>query len=134
MTINFASNFEQLRICYIERFRPCFIYGPYVQIHRYLKRQDNGRWIDLLPLLWYTWLPLLKITISGWNVWTLNQPNLIKVPKVMLSQRIRKRYYKTLGTSVINWLMSPSSLHWQIHDIQMLRKKDETQHHKKHIL
>ena len=50
--------------------------------------------------------PLLEITISGRNAWTLNitnEPikNSLKVPKVF-SQRIIKHYYKTLGTSVIN--------------------------------
>ena len=32
-------------------------------------------------------------------------------PKVLLSQRIRKRNYKSLGTSVINSTMSPPFLH-----------------------
>ena len=58
--------------------------------------------------------PLLYITNSGWNVWTLylmkkNDQNLLKSPK-LISQRIRKCYYKTLGTSVINSPMSPSSM------------------------
>ena len=35
--------------------------------------------------------------------------SLIKVPKSLI-QRIRKRYYKTLGTTVINSPMSPLSL------------------------
>ena len=35
----------------------------------------------------------------------LNEPTKQKVPKI-----VRKRYYKTLGTSVINFTMSPSSL------------------------
>ena len=42
----------------------------------------------------------------------LNEPanqTIIKVPKVK-SQRIRKRSYKTLGTSEINSPMSPPSL------------------------
>ena len=56
-------------------------------------------------------LPLLYITISGWNVWT---PNLMKQPiriwmksLKLLSESIRKRHNKTLGTSVINSPMSP---------------------------
>ena len=52
--------------------------------------------------------------ISGWKVWTLNLMNQpIKIqykPPKLLSQRIRKCSYKTLGTSVINSSMSPSSL------------------------
>ena len=36
--------------------------------------------------------------------------NSIKVPKIVNSQRIRKRNYKNLGTCVINSLMSPPSL------------------------
>ena len=35
--------------------------------------------------------------------------SLIKVPKVA-AQQIRKHYYKTLGTSIMNSPMSPSSL------------------------
>ena len=49
--------------------------------------------------------PLLEITISGRNAWTLNitnEPitNSLIVPKVFSQQK--KRYYITLGTSVIN--------------------------------
>ena len=36
----------------------------------------------------------------------LDTQNSIEVPK-MLNQRIRKRYYKTLGTSIIKSPMSP---------------------------
>ena len=53
----------------------------------------------------------LKITTSVAETFfplkSMNQ-NLIKVPK-LLSQQIRKRYYKTLGTSVIKIPMSPPS-------------------------
>ena len=46
-----------------------------------------------------------KITISGWNVWTvnlMNQPIKVQhIPK-LLSQRLRKCYYKTLGSSISN--------------------------------
>ena len=47
---------------------------------------------------------IVYIKINGWNVWTnlMNQ---------LLSQRIRKRYYKTLGTSVLNSPLSQLS-HW----------------------
>ena len=34
-----------------------------------------------------------------------------KSPPKLLSKRIRKRYYKTLGTSVINSPLCPLSLH-----------------------
>ena len=43
----------------------------------------------------------------------LNHPtneNSVKAPKV-IKQRIRKRYYKTLGTSVIDSSLSPLSLY-----------------------
>ena len=53
----------------------------------------------------------LCITFSGLNAWKLNlikQPINIQSPN-MSSQRIRS--YKTLGTSVINTLMSPPSLY-----------------------
>ena len=45
--------------------------------------------------------------------------NSIKVPKVV-KQRIRKRNYKTLGTSVINSPMFPSSLSTPIVDLLVL--------------
>ena len=47
------------------------------------------------------------MTISGLNVLTLNVMNQpIKKFLKLLSQRIKKYYYKTLGTSVINSPMS----------------------------
>ena len=56
-----------------------------------------------------------KITPSvDYNLWLkrldtqLNEPT-NQIPK-LLSQRIRKRYNKTLGTSVLNSPMSPPSL------------------------
>ena len=51
--------------------------------------------------------------ISGLNVWTLNiyEPTNQKSVK-LLTQRIRKLYYKTLGTSVLNSPMSPSLYGW----------------------
>ena len=51
--------------------------------------------------------------ISSWNVWTFNIYELTnqKSPK-LLTQRIRKLYYKTLGTSVLNSPMSPSLSGW----------------------
>ena len=51
--------------------------------------------------------------MSGWNCWTLNLRNQslkirLKSPK-LLSWKIRKSIFKTLGTSVINRPMSPPS-------------------------
>ena len=62
----------------------------------------------------YTKLTLLYITIRCWNVWTLNIMNQpikihLKSPK-LLSKRIKKRFIKTLGTSLINSQMSILSL------------------------
>ena len=57
--------------------------------------------IDVHPQWWYTKLPLLYITFSIGKVCT-HQP--IKIPKEspwLMSQRIRNRYYKTLGTSSV---------------------------------
>ena len=55
-----------------------------------------------------------KITPAvDYNYWFMinevTNQNSIRSPK-LLRQPIRKRYYKTLGTSVINSLMSPRSL------------------------
>ena len=53
----------------------------------------------------------LCITFSGLNAWKLNlikQPINIQSPK-LLSQRIRT--YKSMGNSLINFQMSPSSLY-----------------------
>ena len=44
-----------------------------------------------------------------WPLNWMNQPIKIKFPK-LLRQRTRKRYYKTLGTSVLNTILSPLSL------------------------
>ena len=56
-----------------------------------------------------TKLSLLQIRISDWNVLILNSINQqIKIQSQnLLSQRIRKRLYKTFGTSVMNRPMSP---------------------------
>ena len=58
-------------------------------------------------------LPLLVIKISGSNIWTLNLMKhpikFTEVPKVVRLV-IRKQYYKTLVTSVINNPLSPLSL------------------------
>ena len=43
------------------------------------------------------------------SAYLTNQSKFTKSPN-LLSQGIRKRYYKTLGTSVINSLLSPLSL------------------------
>ena len=54
-----------------------------------------------------------RLRISGWNVWTqilMNQPIKIQYSSKLLRQRIRKHYYKNLGTSVINISMALSSL------------------------
>ena len=53
-------------------------------------------------------LMLLVEMFGHWTDWPTNQ-NLIKYLK-FLSQRIRKRHYKTLVTSVIYSSISPSSL------------------------
>ena len=69
-------------------------------------------------------LPLLWSTISVGNVWAFNLINqLIKLPPKLFSQQIRKRYYKTLGTSVINSPLSPISLVVNI-DNQQLQLKE----------
>ena len=58
-------------------------------------------------------LPSYRLII-GFNVWFLNLMNestkIQQKPLLLLSQRIRKNYNKTLVTSIINIPMSPSSL------------------------
>ena len=60
---------------------------------------------QITPLVDYNlWLKRMDLNL-------MNQLSeiLLKSPK-LLSQRMRKHYYTTLGTSVINNFMSPSSL------------------------
>ena len=58
-----------------------------------------------------TKLTILYITISGWIVWTLNIMNQpLEMSPKLLSQQIRKRYYKILETSVtVQCLLPPSN-------------------------
>ena len=52
--------------------------------------------------------PMMIRKITGWNVWTLNIMNQpIKIRQI--PQRIRKLYYETLETSIINSQLSPPS-------------------------
>ena len=69
--------------------------------------------------------------ISGWNVWTLNLMNqpIQQGSSKLMSQRLRKRHYKTLGTSVINSPMSPSSLH--TYTVNTERRKERIKKSKK---
>ena len=53
-------------------------------------------------------LQLMVKTFGQSTKWT-NQSKFNKSPKDCLNQQIRKSYYKTLGTSVINSPMSPPS-------------------------
>ncbi len=62
---------------------------------------------------------ILNVNTQNYNCWLkrldtqLNKPtkqNPLKVPKVVKPQRIRKRYYKTLKTSVINSPLSNLSM------------------------
>ncbi len=65
-----------------------------MKIHKITHSEDYNQWLKSL------------------GTWKLNKPNnqnSIKVPKVG-KPTIKKRYYKTLGTSVINSSMSPYSL------------------------
>ena len=62
--------------------------------------QTGSKGIRQWPINWCT-SQMIKHKISDWNFWTLNlmnQPITIKekFPK-LLSRRMRKRYYKTLG-------------------------------------
>ena len=54
--------------------------------------------------------------------------NSVKAAK-LVSQRIGKRYCKTLGTSVINSPMSPPSLCLIVHNLT----RDQNKHHKNEI-
>ena len=61
---------------------------------------------EIIPSVDYNlWLKRLHTQLNE----SMNQ-DLIKVPKVVKTQQIRKHYYKTLGTSAINSPMSHSAL------------------------
>ena len=58
--------------------------------------------------------PLIYISISGWNVWTIHlmsqSINIIQLKSIkLLSQKIRNRYYKTLETRCFKPLKSVNS-------------------------
>ena len=57
--------------------------------------------------------PCCRLQLVCWNVFTLNlmnKPIKIKLKSSrIISQRVWKRYYETLGTSVINSQLSPPS-------------------------
>ncbi len=86
-----------------------------------------------MPINWYTspmmihkTTPFCRLqfvveTSGHLTKWTTNQ-NSMKVPKVV-SKRLRKRFYKTMGTIGINSPMSPPS---QIYNIWKLVRVENT--------
>ena len=63
--------------------------------------------------------PLRMLKLVAETFKPTNQ-NSFKSPK-LLSQQIRKRYYKTLGTSIINRQLSPLSLCSGAHDVYLCK-------------